>query len=416
MMTADGTFQEQSVSVVIPTLTPPSAQPCVGAVRGGSSGKSSSPMAARAIRRSPSGRSARQCRRRAAGARTLAAARRGGGDWLLFLHAESRPGRAGSRRSAASLGPGPRLGRLFRFRSRRPGACRAAAGASRRLALPALALPYGDQGLLIARSLYDAVGGFPPCRSWRMSISSAGSAAAVSPRIGARLHLGAALPPRRLLARPLRNLVCLALYLRRAAGRSRGSTADAAPAGSCSCARRVSAGKRRLARGIGDGAALRFDRPMLALLLRRLGATAAGSCGSRDAGPALRGIRSRRLGSSTQGERRSRAGACAGRSARVRPAVLVGCDIPALERAPHRRMRCAGWRARRRVRAAADGGFWLVGARRTPLPARLFGACAGRRRGTCRHHRRLADGVGVADHLDDVDEAAVSPAAPRRGF
>src|SRR5262245_20344422 len=109
----------------------------------------------------------------AAGARVVAAPRGRGsqlaagaaaarGDWLLFLHADTAldpgwrdaatrhmaaaPGRAGHFRLALD-DPHPaarRIERLARWRCRW------------------LALPYGDQGLLIARRLYDEVGGFRP--------------------------------------------------------------------------------------------------------------------------------------------------------------------------------------------------------------------------------------------------------------
>jgi glycosyltransferase involved in cell wall biosynthesis len=77
----------------------------------------------------------------------------------------------------------------------------------------ALALPYGDQGLLIARTLYDAVGGFRPLplmedvdlvrRLGRRRLA----------RIGVRC-LASARRYRRdgYLRRPLRNLLCLSLY------------------------------------------------------------------------------------------------------------------------------------------------------------------------------------------------------------
>ena len=86
------------------------------------------------------------------------------GDWLLFLHADTRPapGWSGAaRRFMAESGaagraaffafalddPSPEARRLERLVAWR---CRA------------LALPYGDQGLLISRALYEAVGGFRP--------------------------------------------------------------------------------------------------------------------------------------------------------------------------------------------------------------------------------------------------------------
>ncbi len=112
---------------------------------------------------------------RAAGARLLTAPHGRGtqlavgaaavaGGWLLFVHADSRPqpgweeavgafmsrrddpARAAVFRLAVDL-PGRGARRLERFvawRSRVPG------------------LPYGDQGLLIPRTLYDGIGGFRP--------------------------------------------------------------------------------------------------------------------------------------------------------------------------------------------------------------------------------------------------------------
>ncbi len=85
------------------------------------------------------------------------------GDWLLFLHADTRlaPGwdtaveahlaRPDSAARAAAFrlaydedtAPARRVAALANWRTRR------------------LGLPYGDQGLLIARQLYDSVGGYP---------------------------------------------------------------------------------------------------------------------------------------------------------------------------------------------------------------------------------------------------------------
>jgi len=87
-------------------------------------------------------------------------AMRARGDWLLFVHADTRlssgwygtvvdhigrqPGQAGYFRFALddAAAPARRVERLTQWRCR------------------ILALPYGDQGILISRSLYDAVGGF----------------------------------------------------------------------------------------------------------------------------------------------------------------------------------------------------------------------------------------------------------------
>jgi len=162
----------------------------------------------------------------AAGARVVAAPRgRGGqlaagaaaasGDWLLFLHADCRL-EAGwesavdaFKRAPAAVDragyfdlalddPAPAARRLERIVAWR---CRV------------LALPYGDQGLLIARSLYDAVGGFASLPLMedvdlvrRLGRRRLG-------RIGARC-LASARRYRRdgYFRRPLRNLLCVSLY------------------------------------------------------------------------------------------------------------------------------------------------------------------------------------------------------------
>jgi len=91
-------------------------------------------------------------------ARGVAAA---SGDWLLVLHADTRPapGWTGAVRAHIAAHPG-RAG-WFRLRFRAPGvmARLVAGGANLRARL--LGLPYGDQGLLISRSLLESLGGYP---------------------------------------------------------------------------------------------------------------------------------------------------------------------------------------------------------------------------------------------------------------
>ena len=102
------------------------------------------------------------------------------------------------------------------------------------------------------------------------------------------------------------------------------------------------------------------------------------------------------------------------------PAVLIGADIPAVE-APHiaDAFRLLG-RHDLVFGPAADGGFWLVGARRSPRLPPLFGKV----RWSGPH--ALADvlgnlprrvSVGFAARLEDVDDAAaLRRLAPRRLF
>jgi rSAM/selenodomain-associated transferase 2 len=168
---------------------------------------------------------------RAAGATVILAARGRGtqlaagaaiamGRWLLFLHADcvleagwacavgrfiDQPraeGRAGYFDLALD-DPTPaarRLERIVAWRCRR------------------LALPYGDQGLLISRALYDAVGGFAPLPLMEDVDLARRLGRGRLSRIDARC-LASARRYRRggYLRRPLRNLFCLSLYFARVA-------------------------------------------------------------------------------------------------------------------------------------------------------------------------------------------------------
>ena len=164
---------------------------------------------------------------RAAGARVIEAARGRGlqlatgaavasGDWLLFLHADCRlePDWEASVRVFISASPAGSRAGYFDF------AIEDVGSAARRLErivawrCRVLALPYGDQGLLIARSLYRAVGGFASIplmedvdivrRLGRRRLARIGTRCVSSPRRYRREGY------RR---RSLRNLVCLSLYL-----------------------------------------------------------------------------------------------------------------------------------------------------------------------------------------------------------
>jgi rSAM/selenodomain-associated transferase 1 len=183
-------------------------------------------------------------------------------------------------------------------------------------------------------------------------------------------------------------------------------------------------GKRRLAREIGDLAALRFERSMIALLLRRLGkdgrwrlriaVTPDQAC--HRARHWCIGVETVSQGEGDLGIRMRRALA----TCPPGPAVLVGADIPALDaRRVAEAFRLLG-RHDLVFGPAEDGGFWLVGARH---PRRLL-PLSKRARWSSPH--ALADTlaglsarltVGFAVRLADVDDGeAYSRLAPRRGF
>jgi glycosyltransferase A (GT-A) superfamily protein (DUF2064 family) len=189
---------------------------------------------------------------------------------------------------------------------------------------------------------------------------------------------------------------------------------------------RLGGGKRRLARDIGAVRALRFERLMLARLIRRLGGDrrwrlrlavtpdwtvrraryffGVPARQSR-AGLGRLGVGAAGQGPGDLGMRMRRALA----QAPPGPVVLVGADIPALQA----RHIAAAFRLLGRrdlvFGPAADGGFWLVGARRRPRlpplfarvrwssPDALADTIAGLPRGVS---------AGFAETLDDVDDGA----------
>jgi rSAM/selenodomain-associated transferase 2 len=83
------------------------------------------------------------------------------GDWLLFLHADTvlAPGWGAAVLAHIQTRPGMAGYFALRFDTGGPMARIVAGWANLRSSL--FALPYGDQGLLVSRKLYDATGGYP---------------------------------------------------------------------------------------------------------------------------------------------------------------------------------------------------------------------------------------------------------------
>lgn len=174
--------------------------------------------------------------------------------------------------------------------------------------------------------------------------------------------------------------------------------------------------KRRLAADIGAGAALAFYRQTLFDVTRRLGGdprwqtwlavTPDGNAARPRLWPPVPGVRLMPQGGGDLGVRMARAL----RRLPPGPAIIVGTDIPDITP----RHIAEGFAALGRqdfvFGPAADGGYWLVGARRRPaIPATLF------RDVRWSSAQALADTlaglpgqarVAMLDTLDDVDDGA----------
>jgi rSAM/selenodomain-associated transferase 2 len=155
---------------------------------------------------------------RGRGHQLCAGARLARSRWLLFLHADTvlqPPWEEEALRfmEAVDRGERPEAAGVFRFALDDSGLAVRFLEAAVHWRNLVLNLPYGDQGLLIPRSLYDAVGGFPPLALMED--------VAMVRRLGrgriVRLSAKALTSARRYrrdgyARRMVRNLTCLTLY------------------------------------------------------------------------------------------------------------------------------------------------------------------------------------------------------------
>ena len=137
------------------------------------------------------------------------------GEWLFFLHADTKPMPAWAEEARAFMAApeNHHLAASFRFvlESQKPQARRIEQLVAWRTR--ALGLPYGDQGLLLARAVYDAIGGFTSIpimedvdivrRLGKSRLAFLDTALLTSAERYEREGYW---------KRPLRNLLCLSLY------------------------------------------------------------------------------------------------------------------------------------------------------------------------------------------------------------
>lgn len=99
---------------------------------------------------------------RGRGVQLAAGAMRAAKPWLLFLHADTRLAPGWEAHAERFLGNGDGKAAAFRFRLADDGVLPRLVETGVALRCALFSLPYGDQGLLISRRLYDEVGGFRP--------------------------------------------------------------------------------------------------------------------------------------------------------------------------------------------------------------------------------------------------------------
>ncbi len=94
------------------------------------------------------------------GGQLLAGAEAARGDWLLFLHGDTVLEYKWASEAASFMKAGLQRAGVFRLRFDAKGIAPKIVAAGAMIRTQALKSPYGDQGLLIAKSLYEELGGY----------------------------------------------------------------------------------------------------------------------------------------------------------------------------------------------------------------------------------------------------------------